>query len=73
MSCWVGMGKTEVDIWVVDKELRMKSDGTNDNFKFWMENELTTSKKNTFRLPFLGTAVELSGDFDSGNLNSVSI
>jgi hypothetical protein len=34
MSCWVGMGKTEVDIWVVDKELRMKSDGTNDNFKF---------------------------------------
>lgn len=38
-----------------------------------MENELTTSKKNTFRLPFAETAIELSGDFDSGNLNSVSI
>ena len=38
-----------------------------------MENESITAKKNTFRLPFNNTAVELSGDFDSGNLNSVAI
>ena len=38
-----------------------------------MENESFTSKKNTFKLPFMGTAVELSGDFDSGNLNTVNI
>lgn len=38
-----------------------------------MENELTTSKKNSYRLPYAETALELSGDFDSGNLNSASI
>ena len=38
-----------------------------------MENETLTDKKNTFKLPFMDTVVELSGNFDSGNLNSVSI
>lgn len=38
-----------------------------------MENEGITSKKNSFILPLAGTSVEISGDFDSGNLNSACI
>jgi hypothetical protein len=38
-----------------------------------MENESLTAKKNTVRLPFRNTSIELSGDFDSGNLNSASV
>ena len=38
-----------------------------------MENEGITSKKNSFILPINGTSVEVSGEFDSGNLNSACI
>lgn len=38
-----------------------------------MENEGITSKKNTFVIPIAGTSLEVSGDFDSGNLNSACI
>ena len=38
-----------------------------------MENESQTDKKNSFKFPFMDTAIELSGDFDSGNLNSATI
>ena len=38
-----------------------------------MEIDANNSKKNTIKLPFNDTVIEISGDFDSGNLNSASI
>ncbi len=38
-----------------------------------MENEGITGKKNKFILPYENTSIEVSGDFDSGNLNSACI
>jgi len=38
-----------------------------------MEIDINNSKKNTIKLPLNDTVIEISGDFDSGNLNSASI
>jgi hypothetical protein len=38
-----------------------------------MENDGITAKKNRFVLPYEATSIEVSGDFDSGNLNSACI
>lgn len=38
-----------------------------------MEIDTNNSKKNTIKLPLNDTVIEISGDFDSGNLNSASI
>ena len=35
-----------------------------------MEAPLISDKKNTFTFPYLDSEVTISGDFDSGNLNS---
>ena len=38
-----------------------------------MEAQSISEKKNSFKIPYLDSEVSISGNFDSGNLNSATL